>query len=147
MKSKKEFSEYISVDANDVKYSSGILYKLFEKNVKKTHETLKYALWHRKNSATFKNFITASKLKNERKKNGFEEKYEFSGGTSDWIPKKGKIKEIHQGTSWSDGDCYKYMEGLSRIYANTTDNLIKDELRSTILRKAALLTKSDKKKK
>ena len=111
------FGALTPLSTKDSRWNSGFLAELFEKSSHTTRETLKMALWDKDNSATFENFKTAAKLKEERAINGFEERYEFEGGTSDWTPRKGETQAIHQGTSWSDGDCYKYMEGLSRIYA------------------------------
>lgn len=99
------------------RWTSGFFGGLFEKGAGATRDTLRMALWHSDNSATFENFRTAAKLKEERAKHGLEKRYEFAGGTGDWVPRKGETHASHQGTSWSDGDCYKYMEGLSRLYA------------------------------
>ena len=124
-----KFGTLTPLSNKDSQWNSGFLAELFEKSSHTTRETLKMALWHKDNSATFENFKTAEKLKVERAKHGFEERYEFDGGTSDWVPRKGETKAIHQGTSWSDGDCYKYMEGLCRIYSNIGSGSERDEIK------------------
>tara|TARA_B100001250_G_scaffold26012_1_gene21497 strand:+ start:3643 stop:5739 length:2097 start_codon:yes stop_codon:yes gene_type:complete len=117
-KKTKNIGALLPISSRDAKWNSGFLGELYKKSSKSTRETLKMALWNEDNSATFENFRTAAKLQEERSNNGYEEQYEFEGGTSDWKPRKGKIDAIHQGTSWSDGDCYKYIEGLSRIFSS-----------------------------
>lgn len=128
-KTATNFGVLTPLSTRDSRWNSGFLAELFEKSSHTTRETLKMALWHKDNSATFENFKIAAKLKEERAINGFEERYEFAGGTSDWTPRKGETQAIHQGTSWSDGDCYKYMEGLSRIYATIEPGSESDEIK------------------
>ena len=89
-KTSKNFGTLAPLSTRDSQWNSGFLAELFEKSSHTTRETLKMALWHKDNSATFENFKTAEKLKVERAKHGFEERYEFAGGTSDWVPGKAK---------------------------------------------------------
>ena len=114
-KKSNNFGTLTPLSTRESKWNSGFLAELFEKSSHTTRETLKMALWLKDNSATFENFKTAEKLKVERAKHGFEERYEFAGGTSDWVPRKGETKAIHLGTSWSDGECFKYI-GFTRNY-------------------------------
>ncbi len=120
------------ISGRSVRWTNGFFAGLFDRSATTTRATLKMALWHKDNSATFENFRTAARLKKERAENGLEKRYEFAGGTGDWIPKKGGSPTRNQGTAWSDGDCYKYLEGLSRLYMTRESvderNEIKKEL-------------------
>ena len=113
-------------------WSDGFFAGLFARSAGASRETLRMALWHPENSATFENFKTAALLKDERARTGFKKKYEFAGGTGDWIPTRTETKARHQGTSWSDGDCYKYMEGLCRLYSALDPDKSRDEIKKEL---------------
>lgn len=100
--------------AGESRWSDGFFAGLFERGAKATRDSLKTALWHKENSASFTNFKVAADLKAARAggKGGAK------GGST-----RGGTKQTasHQGTFWSDGDCYKYMEGLSHLYGALAD--------------------------
>jgi uncharacterized protein len=92
-------------------WSDGFFAGLFERGAKATRDSLRMALWHKENSASFTNFKVAADLKAARAK--------AAGATGGAAQKP--ITAAHQGTFWSDGDCYKYMEGLSHLYGALPD--------------------------
>ena len=44
----------------------------------------------------------------------------------------GKISGSHEGTFWSDGDCYKWMEAMAQVYGITGDKALRTKLESLI---------------
>ena len=44
----------------------------------------------------------------------------------------GKVSGSHEGTFWSDGDCYKWMEAMTHIYGTTRDEALRTKLESLI---------------
>ena len=107
------------VRAGAVLWSHGFFKGILDRSTTATRDTLRMALWHPDNSATFENFKTTSRLKGLRLKPGHVQRsQEWMGGTGDWQPDKYAEEYKHQGTNWSDGDCYKYVEGLSWLYGS-----------------------------
>jgi uncharacterized protein len=137
------------IDVSRARWTSGFGKQLFDKCRTASRETLRMALWHPSNSAAFENFKTAARLKAGRAGSatgrnasagsfavnpvgspvapaGSQAPYGAPGGVPGSAP--GADQPRHQGAYWSDGDCYKYIEGLSYIFGATREPQIKKEI-------------------
>ena len=117
-----------AVKIGSSKWTSGFFAAMFERGTNATRDSLKMALWHSKNSASFNDFKLTAKLINDRKKEANRE-----------IPLASDVQYSvhlvdlrHQGTFWGDGDCYKYMEGLSHLYAALEAGSKREEIKSEL---------------
>ena len=116
------------VKSGSSKWTSGFFAAMFERGKSSTRDSLKMALWHPNNSASFNDFKLTARLINDRKKETNGE-----GSLALGVPDSVHSVELrHQGTLWGDGDCYKYMEGLSHLYAALELGSKRDEIKSEL---------------
>ena len=87
-------------DLRDVRWTEGFWADKWEVCLENTLTDMRRAVNHPDNPATFHNFKAVA----------------------------GLAEREHRGTHWSDGDCYKYMEAVSRAYALTGDEALDKEL-------------------
>ncbi len=82
-----------AVDATDVRWTDGLWAEKFELCRRVMIPGVERALHHPENAACLDNFLVAA---------GIQE-------------------GSHRGTNWGDGDCYKWLEAVARVYAITGD--------------------------
>lgn len=90
-----------SPDINDVTWTDGFWAEKWQLLCEHMIPSQRRALHDRTNAAYFPNFTAAANLSEHRQ---------------------------HFGTHWSDGDCYKYLEALTLIYAQNEDEALEQEL-------------------
>jgi DUF1680 family protein len=89
-----------AVGLDQVRWTSGFWADRFDVCHRRVIPKMKEALLHPKNSACLSNFRVGS---------GIEQ-------------------GAHRGVNWSDGDCYKWIEAMARIYAVTRDDVLDREM-------------------
>ncbi len=112
------------VPCGNARWSGGFLGELLERGRGSTRDSLRMALWHPGNSAGFSNFKTAALVKQRVEDARVAGE---TGGPTAKGPAAG-----HQGTFWSDGDCYKYMEGLSHLFGGMPPGEARDSIKAEL---------------